>query len=339
MIKEAIKQLANKEDLTLDQTKAVVNEIMDGKCSDAETAALLTEMHMLGETPDEIAGATTAMRAHALPFKAGEDVLEIVGTGGDQASTFNISTTSAFVVAGAGVPVAKHGNRAASSKSGAADVLEALGVNLNVTPAVSEAALTSSNICFMFAQEYHPAMRFVGPVRKELGIPTIFNLLGPLTNPAHARNQLLGVYSADLLEPLAKVLTKVGVENAMVVHGDDGLDEVTLTGVTEVLEVRGQKFTRYSITPEQFGFKRAQSADLVGGTPAENAQITRDILNGAQGPKTDTVLLNAGCALHVAKPELSIANGIDLARESIASGKAKAALDGLIRATTEAVSA
>lgn len=339
MIKEAIKQLANKQNLDFDQTEAVVNEIMDGKSSEVETAALLSEMHMLGETPDEIAGATTAMRAHALPFAAGEDVLEIVGTGGDQAGTFNISTTSAFVVAGAGVPVAKHGNRAASSKSGAADVLEALGVNLNATPAVSEAALASSNICFMFAQEYHPAMRFVGPVRKELGIPTIFNLLGPLTNPAHARNQLLGVYSADLLEPLAKVLTKVGVQNAMVVHGDDGLDEVTLTAATQVLEVRGENFSRYTITPEQFGFKRATAADLVGGTPAENATITRNILDGATGPKTDTVLLNAGCALHVARPELSIADGIDLARASIESGKAKVALTKLVAATTAAVSA
>jgi anthranilate phosphoribosyltransferase len=335
MITEAIQTVATGKDLTFDQSEAVINEIMDGTTDNTQIAALLTALSMKGETVPEIAGAASAMRAHALPFTAGEDVLEIVGTGGDHANTFNISTTTSIVVAAAGTPVAKHGNRAASSKSGAADVLEALGVNINADPTVSAATLHDIGICFLFAQEYHQAMRFVGPVRKELGIRTIFNILGPLANPAHATAQLLGVYDEALLEPLAHVLAELGVQNALVVHGEDGLDEVTTAAATDIVTVRSGQFTRSTITPEQFGLKRSTQADLVGGTPQENAAITRAILNGTPGPKLDTVLLNAACALHAAHADLSIADALELARTTINSGAATAKLNALIEHTKQ----
>ena len=336
MITEAIQTVATGKDLTFDQSEAVINEIMDGTTDNTQIAALLTALSMKGETVPEIAGAASAMRAHALPFTAGEDVLEIVGTGGDHANTFNISTTTSIVVAAAGTPVAKHGNRAASSRSGAADVLEALGVNINADPAVSATTLHDIGICFLFAQEYHQAMRFVGPVRKELGIRTIFNILGPLANPAHATAQLLGVYDEALLEPLAHVLAELGVQNALVVHGEDGLDEVTTAAATDIITVRSGQFTRSTITPEQFGLKRSTQADLVGGTPQENAAITRAILNGTPGPKLDTVLLNAACALHAAHADLSIADALELARTTINSGAATAKLNALIEHTKQA---
>lgn len=339
MIAQTIQTLATGHDLTFAEAEAVINEIMDGHTSNTQIAALLTALTMKGETVPEIAGAASAMRAHALPFNAGENVLEIVGTGGDHANTFNISTTTSIVVAAAGTPVAKHGNRAASSKSGAADVLEALGVNINADPAVSEQTLRQTGICFLFAQEYHQAMRFVGPVRKELGIRTIFNILGPLANPAHATAQLLGVYDAALLDPLAHVLAELGVKNALVVHGEDGLDEVTTAAATDIVTVRNGEFTRSTITPEEFGLQRAQLSDLVGGTPAENAAITRAILAGEPGPKLDTVLLNAACALHAAHADLSIKDALQLARTTIASGAATAKLNELITATNQAISA
>lgn len=339
MIAQTIQTLATGHDLTFAEAEAVINEIMDGNTSNTQIAALLTALTMKGETVPEIAGAASAMRAHALPFNAGENVLEIVGTGGDHANTFNISTTTSIVVAAAGTPVAKHGNRAASSKSGAADVLEALGVNINADPAVSEQTLRQTGICFLFAQEYHQAMRFVGPVRKELGIRTIFNILGPLANPAHATAQLLGVYDAALLDPLAHVLAELGVKNALVVHGEDGLDEVTTAAATDIVTVRNGEFTRSTITPEEFGLQRAQLSDLVGGTPAENAAITRAILAGQPGPKLDTVLLNAACALHAAHADLSIKDALQLARTTIASGAATAKLNELITATNQAISA
>lgn len=339
MIAQTIQTLATGHDLTFAEAEAVINEIMDGNTSNTQIAALLTALTMKGETVPEIAGAASAMRAHALPFNAGENVLEIVGTGGDHANTFNISTTTSIVVAAAGTPVAKHGNRAASSKSGAADVLEALGVNINANPAVSEQTLRQTGICFLFAQEYHQAMRFVGPVRKELGIRTIFNILGPLANPAHATAQLLGVYDAALLDPLAHVLAELGVKNALVVHGEDGLDEVTTAAATDIVTVRNGEFTRSTITPEEFGLQRAQLSDLVGGTPAENAAITRAILAGQPGPKLDTVLLNAACALHAAHADLSIKDALQLARTTIASGAATAKLNELITATNQAISA
>ncbi|ANK58810.1 MULTISPECIES: anthranilate phosphoribosyltransferase [Loigolactobacillus] len=339
MIKEAIKTVTDQQDLTFEQAEQVIDEIMSGKAVDSQIASLLTALAMKHETIAEIAGSASAMRAHALQFDAQEPVLEIVGTGGDHSNSFNISTTSALVIAAAGTPVAKHGNRAASSRSGAADVLEALGVKIDVTPEASEAILHKIGICFLFAQEYHQAMKYVAPVRKSLGIHTLFNILGPLANPAGATMQLLGVYDQSLLEPMAHVLQQLGVKNAMVVHGADGLDEVSLTGPTQVCELQQGEFSSYAITPEQFGLKRCQPADLVGGTPADNAQITRDILAGKKGPQRDVVLMNAGCALHIAHPELTLQQAIDLAAKTIDSGKAAAKLAAFIQLSQEAVAA
>lgn len=337
MIETAIKQVTNNEDLTFDQAQQVMNEIMNGETSDIQIASFLTALTMKHETADEIAGSAKSMRDHAAAFNAGERVLEIVGTGGDHANTFNISTTSALVIAAAGVPVAKHGNRVASSKSGAADVLEALGVNINLAPHQSEALLQKIGVCFLFAQEYHQAMRFVAPVRKTLGIRTIFNILGPLANPAHATQQLLGVYDANLLKPMAHVLDQLGVTDAMIVHGQDGLDEISLSAPTDVIELRHGQMTEDTIDPRDFGFELCNQAALVGGTPAENAQITRDILQGQKGAKRDVVLLNAGAALHIAKPELSLQDGISLAQQLIDNGQANQKLAELIQFTKEAV--
>lgn len=337
MISEAIKTVVDKQDLSFDEAETVINEIMDGKTSQVQIAAFLTALSMKGETVPEIAGAAKAMRDHALPFTTTAPTLEIVGTGGDHTNSFNISTTTAFVVAGAGIPVAKHGNRAASSASGAADVLEALGVNINADPRVSEQVLQTNNICFMFAQEYHQAMRFVGPVRSELGIRTIFNILGPLANPAHAQAQLLGVYDDSLLEPMAHVLAQLGVQNALIVHGSDGLDEVTTTGPTSIVTLRHGKVTKETITPEEFGLQRATLAELRGGTPQDNAKITTAILAGQAGPKRDVVLLNAACAIHAAKPAVSIKEGLRLAAKSIDSGAAQAELTALVAQTNQVV--
>ncbi|WP_137596867.1 anthranilate phosphoribosyltransferase [Paucilactobacillus kaifaensis] len=337
MIEAAIKQVTNNEDLTFDQAQQVMNEIMNGETSDIQIASFLTALSMKHETADEIAGSAKSMRDHAATFNAGEQVLEIVGTGGDHANTFNISTTSAIVIAAAGVPVAKHGNRAASSKSGAADVLEALGVNINLEPHQSEELLQKIGVCFLFAQEYHQAMRFVAPVRKTLGIRTIFNILGPLANPAHATQQLLGVYDANLLKPMAHVLDQLGVTDAMIVHGQDGLDEISLSAPTDVIELRHGQMTEYTIDPRDFGFELCDKADLVGGTPAENAQISRDILQGQKGAKREVVLLNAGAALHIAKPELSLQDGVLLAQQLIDNGQANQKLAELIQFTKEAV--
>ncbi len=322
MIKEAINKVVNHEDLTFDESRTVLDEIMNGEASEVETASLLTALTAKRPTIDEIAGAAASMRSHALKFPATKNVLEIVGTGGDHANTFNISTTSAIVAAATGTKVAKHGNRAASSKSGAADVLEALGLDINETPETSYESLKENNLAFLFAQEYHKSMKYVAPVRKQLGFRTIFNILGPLANPANPTCQLLGVYDDDLLEPLANVLKKLGVKNAMVIHGCDGLDEMTTTGETDVVELKDGTLTRYTLTPEQFGLKRTKREDLVGGTPEENGQITRDILAGKPGAKREIVLLNAGAALHLAHPELTIQQGIDLAAKTIDNGKA-----------------
>nr|P17170.1 RecName: Full=Anthranilate phosphoribosyltransferase [Lacticaseibacillus casei]BAA00383.1 trpD protein [Lacticaseibacillus casei] len=321
MIKQAIEKVVNHENLTFEETEAVLDEIMNGEASEVQTASLLTALTAKNPTIDEIAGAAASMRSHALAFPETKDVLEIVGTGGDHANTFNISTTSAIVVAATGTRVAKHGNRAASSKSGAADVLEALGLDINETPAVSYESLQENNLAFLFAQEYHKSMKYVAPVRKQLGFRTIFNILGPLANPAHPTHQLLGVYDETLLEPLANVLKKLGVTNAMVVHGRDGLDEMTTADETAVVELQDDHLTKYTVTPEQFGLKRSQRADLVGGTPEANANITRRILAGDHGPQRDIVLLNAGAALHVAHPDLSIQAGIDLAAKTIDDAK------------------
>ena len=285
MIKEAIINLNAKKDLDYETAKTVMNEIMDGEASPVQMSAYLTALAMKGETIDEITASASAMRAHCIKLLHNKEVLEIVGTGGDKSNSFNISTTSAIVIAAGGVPVAKHGNRAASSKSGAADVLEALGVNIILSPEKSTELLDKIGICFLFAQNYHIAMKYVAPVRKELGIRTVFNILGPLSNPAGANMEVMGVYDETLVEPLARVLCNLGVTRAMVVYGQDGLDEISMGAPTKVCEVKNGEFSSYEITPEQFGFKRCDRSELEGGTPEENAEITKAILGGEKGAK------------------------------------------------------
>ena len=333
MIKEAIAQLVKRNDLTAETMGEVMEEIMTNQATDAQKASFLTALAMKGETIDEITAAAKVMRAHCERFLNDMDVLEIVGTGGDGSNTFNISTLSSFVASAAGIPVAKHGNRAASSKCGTADCLEALGVKIDIAPAQSAQVLKEINMCFLFAQKYHTAMRFVGGVRKEMGIRTLFNVLGPLANPAGATMQLLGVYSAELVEPLAHVLHNLGVKRAMVVYGTDSIDEISLSAPTKVCEFKGDTFKSYEITPEQFGLKRCNKEELVGGTPQENAQIARDILAGKQGAKMDAVLLNAGAAIYIASDNLTMQEAVDKARELIMSGKAAKQLELLIEKT------
>lgn len=330
MIKEAILKLAKREDIGYEMAKAVMDEIMSGNASPVQMSAYLTAMTVKGETIEEIIGSAEGMRAHGLKLLDSTDTLEIVGTGGDGANSINISTIASIIVSAAGVRVAKHGNRAASSKCGTADCLEALGVNITIEPEKSAEILKEIGICFLFAQKYHMSMRHVGPIRKELGIRTIFNILGPLANPAEASMQLLGVFEEKLVEPMAKVLDKLGVHNSMVVYGRDGLDEISVSDETFVCEVRDGQFETYVIKPEDFGFTRCKKEDLTGGTPEENAEFVLEILKGAKGPKTDAVLINAGAALHVARPELSIAEGIEIAREMISSGKALEQLNKFI---------
>ena len=335
MIKEAIHKVFKKENLTYKEAEAVMNEIMEGEASAVQMSSYLTALSMKGETVEEITASAAGMRAHCVRLLHDMDVLEIVGTGGDGANSFNISTTSSLVISAAGVPVAKHGNRAASSKCGAADVLEALGVNITIAPEKSRELLEKIGICFLFAQNYHIAMKYVAPVRKELGIRTIFNILGPLANPAGANMELMGVYDESLVEPLAHVLANLGVKRALVVYGTDGLDEISLSAPTKVCEVKDGTFTSYEITPEQFGLTRCRKEDLVGGTPAENAQIARDILAGKPGPKRDAVLMNAGAALYMAGKTDSIQAGIDLAKEIIDSGKAAAQLEKFVELSNQ----
>lgn len=330
MIKEAILSLSKKQDLTSEVMEQVMDEIMNNEATDAQKASFLTALAMKGETIDEITAAAKVMRKHCEKFLNDQDVLEIVGTGGDGSNTFNISTAASIVTSAAGVPVAKHGNRAASSKCGTADCLEALGVKIDISPENSEKLLNDINICFLFAQKYHTAMRFVGGVRREMGIRTLFNILGPLANPAGASMQLLGVYSADLVEPLARVLSNLGVKSAMVVYGEDSIDEISMSAPTKVCEFKDGNFKTYEITPEQFGFERCQKSELVGGTPQENAQILRDILDGKDGAKRNAVLLNAGAAIYVAGKADSIDSGIKIAKDMIDSGKAKAQLEKFI---------
>ena len=330
MIKEAILSLSKKQDLTSEVMEQVMDEIMNNEATDAQKASFLTALAMKGETIDEITAAAKVMRKHCEKFLNDQDVLEIVGTGGDGSNTFNISTAASIVTSAAGVPVAKHGNRAASSKCGTADCLEALGVKIDISPEKSQKFLNDINICFLFAQKYHTAMRFVGGVRREMGIRTLFNILGPLANPAGASMQLLGVYSADLVEPLARVLSNLGVKSAMVVYGEDSIDEISMSAPTKVCEFKDGNFKTYEITPEQFGFERCQKSELVGGTPQENAQILRDILDGKDGAKRNAVLLNAGAAIYVAGKADSIDSGIKIAKDMIDSGKAKAQLERFI---------
>lgn len=335
MIKEAIVKIVDKQDLTYDEAYSVMNEIMCGETSPIQNAAFLAALSTKStkaETIDEIAGCAAAMRDHALKVPHDMDVLEIVGTGGDNAHSFNISTTSALVIAASGVKVAKHGNRAASSLCGTADCLEALGVNLDLSPEKCVELLKKIGICFFFAQKYHTSMKYVGPIRKELGIRTVFNILGPLTNPASPNMQLLGVYDASLVEPLARVLTSLGVKSGMVVYGTDKLDEISASAPTLVCEFRDGNYKTYTITPEQFGFTSCKKEDLVGGTPAENAAITLGILKGGdKGPKRNAVLLNAGAALYIAQKADSFENGIKLAGELIDNGTALAKLEEFIK--------
>ena len=333
MIKEAIGLLVKRNDLTTEMMTAVMEEIMTNEATDAQKASFLTALAMKGETIDEITAAAKVMRSHCERFLNDMDVLEIVGTGGDGSNTFNISTLSAIVASAAGIPVAKHGNRAASSKCGTADCLEALGVKIDIAPALSAQLLKDIDICFLFAQKYHTAMRFVGSVRKEMGIRTLFNILGPLANPAGANMQLLGVYSEDLIEPLAHVLCNLGVKRAMVVYGTDSIDELSLSAPTKVCEFRGNNFKTYEITPEQYGFTRCAKEDLVGGTPEDNAKIALDILNDQPGPKLDAVLLNAGAAIYIASDNITMEDAIAKARVLIESGAAKKQLETFIEKT------
>ena len=338
MIKEAIVKIVNKGDLTYDEAFTVMNEIMSGETTPTQNAAFLAALSTKSaraETTDEIAGCAAAMRFHATRVETGMDVLEIVGTGGDNAGSFNISTTTALVCAAGGIKVAKHGNRAASSLCGTADCLEALGVNIDQSPEKCVELLKEVGMCFFFAQKYHSSMKYVGPIRKELGFRTVFNILGPLTNPAMPTMQLLGVYDDYLVEPLAQVLVSLGVKRGMVVYGMDKLDEISLSAPTKICEIKDGWFKSSMITPEEFGFERCTKEDLKGGAPAENAQITRDILSGKKGHKRNAVLLNAGAALYIGGKAESMKEGVALAAELIDSGKATATLEKLIEVSNK----
>ena len=336
MIKEAIIKLSKKQDLAYAEAEAVMDEIMSGQATPVQMSAYLTALALKGETIDEITASAAGMRAHCIKLLHNLDVLEIVGTGGDGSNSFNISTTSSLVIAAGGVPVAKHGNRAASSKSGAADVLEALGVKITLTPERSAEILKKINICFLFAQNYHIAMKYVAPIRKELGIRTVFNILGPLSNPAGANMELMGVYDQSLVEPLTQVMANLGVNRGMVVYGQDSLDEISMCAPTSVCEIRDGKFTSYEITPEQFGYERCEKGALTGGTPAENAEITKAILKGEEkGPKRQAVCLNAGAALYIAGKAASIEEGVKLAESLIDSGVALKKLEEFVEETNK----
>lgn len=336
MIKEAIQQMINKENLTFDIARQVMNEIMLGQATDAQIAAFLTALRIKGETIDEITACAEVMREHCTKLRHNGEVLEIVGTGGDEAYTFNISTVSAFLIASTGIPVAKHGNRSVSSKCGAADILEALGVRLDLTPEQNARVLEKTGICFMFAPIYHASMKYAAPVRKEMGTRTIFNILGPLANPAAATLQLLGVYDEQLVLPLAKVLSNLGVRRALVVHGNDGLDEISLSSTTSVCELDNGKIISYTLDPRDFGFQLCRAEELTGGDTAANALIAQDILEGKRGPKRDIVLLNAAACLYLAGKCDTLAEAITLSADAIDSGKAKQLLDRFISATNEA---
>lgn len=333
MIKEAIIKIVNKEDLTYDEAYAVMSEIMSGDTTPTQNAAFLAALSTKStkaETIVEIAGCAAAMRDHATRVDTGMDIFEIVGTGGDGSQSFNISTTAALVAASGGMKVAKHGNRAASSKCGTADCLEALGVNIEQSPEQCVTLLKEVGMCFFFAQKYHASMKYVGAIRKELGFRTVFNILGPLTNPGRPKMQLLGVYDESLVAPLAQVLMNLGVERGMVVYGQEKLDEISLSAPTTVCEFKDGWSKSYVIQPEQFGMERCRKEDLVGGTPVENAAITRAVLGGIPGPKRNAVLLNAGASLYLGGKADTMADGVRLAGDLIDSGKAKETLEKLI---------
>ena len=342
MIKEAIIKIVNKGDLTFKEAETVMTEIMNGQTTPTQNAAFLAALSTKStkaETIDEITGCAVAMRNKAIPVEHdGMEVLEIVGTGGDNARTFNISTTSAMIAAAAGVKVAKHGNRAASSDSGAADCLEALGVNIQQSPEMCRKLLKEVGVCFMFAQKYHTSMKYVGAIRRELGFRTVFNILGPLTNPAKPEFFMLGVYDEYLCEPVAKVLSSMGVRHALVVYGRDKMDEVSPSCETTVCELRDGFYRTIVIKPEDFGMTRGEKSEIVGGTPEENAAVTRGILEGKiTGTKRNAVLLNAGCAIYAANKADSISDGIRIAAEMIDSGKALEVLDQFARVSNEEI--
>ena len=334
MIRDAIAKIVNKQDLTYDEAYTVMNEILSGETTPTQNAAFLAALSTKSaraETTSEIAGCAAAMRDHAVRVESDYDLFEIVGTGGDNAGSFNISTTSAIVAAAGGMKVAKHGNRAASSKCGTADCLEALGVNIDQSSDKCRELLDKVGICFFFAQKYHTSMKYVGAIRKELGFRTVFNILGPLTNPGSPKMQLLGVYDEYLVEPLAQVLIDLGVKRGMVVYGKDKLDEISMSAPTKVCEFKDGWFRSYTISPEDFGLTRCEKKELVGGTPAENAAITRAILGGERGPKRDAVLMNAGASLCIGGKADNMAEGIKLAGEIIDSGKALETLENFIK--------
>ena len=339
MIKEAIVKIVQKQDLTYDEAYSVMNEIMSGETTPTQNAAFLAALSTKSakaETTAEISGCAAAMRDHATKVEHGFDVLEIVGTGGDNAGSFNISTTSAMVIAAAGVKVAKHGNRAASSKCGAADCLEALGVNIDLSPDKCRELLDKVGICFLFAQKYHTSMKYVGAIRKELGFRTVFNILGPLTNPANPQYIVLGVYDEYLVQPIAQVLTTLGMKRGMVVYGQDKLDEISLSSPTTVCEFRDGWYKTYTVQPEDFGFAKCDKSELVGGTPEENAEITRAILKGEdRGSKRSAVLMNAGAAIYVGGKADSFAEGVKKAAELIDSGAALEVLSNFVKMSNE----
>ncbi len=336
MIKEAIAQLIDGKDMSSSMTEEVMGEIMDGKATDAQIASFITALAIKGETVDEITACARVMRAKGIHLDTkGLDVFEIVGTGGDKVGTFNISTTAAFVIAAAGVPVAKHGNRSVSSKSGAADILERLGAKLDLTPEQNSQVLEKAGMCFMFAPVYHASMRFASPARRETGVRSVFNVLGPLTNPACAEYELMGVYDDKLTEPLAEVLVHLGVKRGAAVCGASQLDELTTTGINKVCEINNGKIETYTVDAREYGLDRAELSDIIGGTPEENARITTDILDGVKGAKRDIVVLNAGMSLYLAGKSQNIKDGIALAQEIIDSGKAKAEFEKFIRVSNE----
>lgn len=330
MIKEAIATLVRGDPLSMEEASAVMQEIMEGRATPSQLGAFVTALSIKGETMAELAGMAKIMRAKALQVKFDGEMLDIVGTGGDRAGTFNISTTAAFVAAGAGLTVAKHGNRAASSQSGSADVLEALGIRIDLSPEQVTACLEEVGICFMFAQTFHPAMKNAAATRREIGIPTVFNILGPLTNPAGAQTLLLGVARESLLEKMAGALGSLGLRHALVVHGEDGLDEITITGKTHVCELKGGLIQRYSICPEDFGLARAEVARLKGGCAADNAAILRGVLAGECGPRRDIVLLNAAAALLAADRVSSIKEGVAVSRRVLDGGQAQDKLEKMV---------
>ena len=339
MITEAIYKVISGEDLEFDTARMVMEEIMEGKATQVQIASFLTALRMKGESINEITACASVMRDKAVRIRPSGDVMDIVGTGGDEAGTFNISTTTAFVVAAGGVPVAKHGNRSVSSKSGAADVLEKLGINIQISSKQSQKILEQINLCFMFAQTYHNSMKYAAPVRKELGVRTIFNILGPLANPAGASMQLMGVFDEKLTEPLAQVLMNLGVKRGMVIHGCDGLDEATLATETKVVEIGDGTLTSYYISPEEFGLLRCAREELLGGNAEENAQITRDILNGTErGAKRDIVILNSAMAFYMAGKGKSIHDCIPMAKEIIDNGMAFHKLEQFVTLSNEELS-